>query len=36
MISLFLAVLSSALVSIVMRLSTNRVNHNLGMLTELE
>ena len=33
MISLFLAVLSSALVSIVMRLSTNRVNHNLGMLT---
>ncbi|MBR5125445.1 MAG: DMT family transporter [Oscillospiraceae bacterium] len=33
MISLVLAVLSSALVSIVMRLSTNRVNHNLGMLT---
>lgn len=33
MINLLLAVLSSALVSIVMRLSTNRVNHNLGMLT---
>lgn len=33
MISLCLAVLSTALVSIVMRLSTNRVNHNLGMLT---
>ena len=33
MISLCLAVLSSALVSIVMRLSTGRVNHNLGMLT---
>ena len=33
MISLCLAVLSSSLVSIVMRLSTNRVRHNLGMLT---
>ena len=33
MLSLCLAVLSSALVSIVMRLSTNRVRHNLGMLT---
>ena len=33
MISLCLAVLSSALVSIIMRLSSGRVNHNLGMLT---
>ena len=33
MISLCLAVLSSSLVSIVMRLSTNRVRYNLGMLT---
>ena len=33
MLSLCLAVLSSAMVSIVMRLSTNRVRHNLGMLT---
>ncbi len=33
MISLCLAVLSSSLVSIVMRLSSNKVTHNLGMLT---
>ena len=33
MLSLCLSVLSSSLVSIVMRLSTNRVKHNLGMLT---
>ena len=33
MISLCLSVLSSALVSIVMRLSTNKIQHNLGMLT---
>ncbi len=33
MISLILAVLSSALVSIVMRLSTGRVKYDLGMLT---
>lgn len=33
MLSLCLSVLSSSLVSIVMRLSTNRVRHNLGMLT---
>lgn len=33
MLSLCLAVLSSALVSIVMRLSTGRVTQNLGMLT---
>ena len=33
MISLFLSVFSSSLVSIVMRLSTHRVKHNLGMLT---
>lgn len=33
MISLLLAVLSSSLVSVVMRLSTNRVNNSMGMLT---
>ena len=33
MISLCLAVLSTSLVSIAMRLSTNKVKHNLGMLT---
>jgi len=33
MLSLCLAVLSSSLVSIVMRISGNRVKHNLGMLT---
>lgn len=33
MISLCLAILSSSLVSIVMRLSSSRVKHNLGMLT---
>jgi len=33
MVSLCLAVLSSSLVSIVMRLSGSRVKHNLGMLT---
>lgn len=33
MISLLLAVLSTALVSIIMRLSTGRITHNLGMLT---
>lgn len=33
MLSLCLAVLSSALVSIVMRVGTPKVNHNLGMLT---
>lgn len=33
MFSLCLSVLSSALVSIIMRLSTNRIRHNLGMLT---
>lgn len=33
MLSLCLSVLSSSLVSIVMRISSKRVNHNLGMLT---
>lgn len=33
MFSLILSVVSSSLVSIVMRLSTNKVRHNLGMLT---
>lgn len=33
MLSLFLAVISSSLVSIVMRLSTGKVRHNMGMLT---
>ena len=33
MISLCLAVLSTALISIIMRLSTGRITHNLGMLT---
>ena len=33
MLSLCLAVISSSLVSIVMRLSGSRVRHNLGMLT---
>ena len=33
MLSLCLSVLSSSLVSIVMRISTGRVKHNLGMLT---
>ena len=33
MLSLCMAVLCSSLVSIVMRLSSNRVQHNLGMLT---
>ena len=33
MISLCMSVLCSSLVSIVMRLSTNRIRHNLGMLT---
>lgn len=33
MFSLILSVVSSSLVSIVMRLSTNKVKHNLGMLT---
>ena len=33
MLSLCLAVLSTALISIIMRLSTGRITHNLGMLT---
>ena len=33
MISLCLAVLSTAMISIIMRLSTGRITHNLGMLT---
>lgn len=33
MISLCMAVLSTALISIIMRLSTGRITHNLGMLT---
>ena len=33
MISLCLAVLSTAMVAIIMRLSTGRITHNLGMLT---
>ena len=33
MIYLLLAILSSALVSVVMRLSSDKVRHNLGMLT---